>query len=188
MKGLKYLKYCLYSLTFISFAFFLESCENKKKINQKSDVDINPEKYSEPLINANKTFIRLEDGDIDFYIKRHNLQMTRSETGLRYNIIVKGEAYLPKEKDKVKIVYQTNLITGELIYSSKEDGNKEFEIGKTDEINGIQEGVKLIGKGGKAKLIIPSYLAYGVAGDGFMIRQRSPLVIEIELIDIIKPN
>ncbi len=186
MNLIKYSKFGLYSLTLISFAFYFVACDNKNKTNKKND--IKPEQYAEPLINANKSFIRLEDGDIDFFIKRHNLIMERSETGLRYNIIEKGEKYLPKEKDKVVVGYTMKLITGELIYSSQKDGNKEFEIGKTDEINGLQEGVRLIGKGGKAMLVIPSYLAYGVAGDGFMIRQRMPLIMEIELKEIINPN
>ena len=185
MNVLKYSKFNFYSLTFISFAFIFFACQHEGEKVEKHNMDIKPEQYSEPLINANKTFIRLEDGDIDFFIKRHKLQMERSETGLRYNIIEAGDSYLPKEKDKVNVSYTTKLITGELIYSSKKDGNKVFEIGKTDEINGLQEGVKLVGKGGKVLLIIPSYLAYGVAGDGYMIRQRMPLIMEIELK---KPN
>lgn len=173
-------------LPIISILIFASSCTEAPKTNKKPE--INPEKYTEPLINVNKTVLRLEDGDIDFYVNRHGLKMTRSETGLRYLITEKGDSYLPKEKDKVEVAYQTRLITGELIYNSKEDGNKKFEIGKTDEINGLQEGVKLIGKGGKAQLIIPSYLAYGTTGDGFRVRQRMPLLMEIELIEIIKPN
>jgi len=44
--------------------------------------------------------------------------------------------------------------------------------------------VKKMRVGEKARLVIPSYLAYGVAGDGNLIKGYSPIAMYIELTDI----
>ena len=51
-------------------------------------------------------------------------------------------------------------------------------------IAGFEEGVSLIGKGGKATIIIPYFNAYGPQGRPGVIPPYSDLVFEIELLDI----
>ena len=52
---------------------------------------------------------------------------------------------------------------------------------------GFAEGVKLIGVGGKIKIIVPSKLGYGENGGG-SINPFTPLVFDIELKSIIKSS
>jgi FKBP-type peptidyl-prolyl cis-trans isomerase len=54
-------------------------------------------------------------------------------------------------------------------------------------IKGFEIGVKLMQKGEKAVIVIPSALAYGARQRG-EIPPFSPLVFELELVDIISPN
>lgn len=175
------------ALGLIVLVLLLYSC-TEAPIEKNTTTNINQADYVEPLIVANKEAIRLEDGDIDMFIKRYRWEMQKSETGLRYSIFNHGDSYQPKEKDRVELAYKMRLVNGEDVYDSETDGNKEFVLGKSDEINGLQEAVKMMGVGGKARLVIPSYLAYGMSGDGFLIRQRIPIVMEIEIINIIKSN
>lgn len=64
----------------------------------------------------------------------------------------------------------------------------KFAIGVRQVIPGWDEGLLLLPKGSKAKLIIPSELGYGERGDGRgVIPPFAPLVFDIELIDILKP-
>ena len=52
---------------------------------------------------------------------------------------------------------------------------------------GVQESVKLIGKGGKINAWMPSAVAYGSAGDKELgIRPNATLYYEIELVDLDK--
>lgn len=66
-------------------------------------------------------------------------------------------------------------------------GPRAFTLGRA--IPGFDEGLKLIGKGGKILLIIPSALAYGEGGmPQGGITPYSPLAFEVELTDIKKPT
>ena len=62
--------------------------------------------------------------------------------------------------------------------------NFSFEIGKSRVVNGLEEGVLLMKKGGRAKLIVPSHLAFGLLGDPGKIPARAVLVYDVELCDI----
>jgi hypothetical protein len=142
------------------------SCtENKNTVEEQEVIDI--EEFKEPLISTNKEIVRLEDADIDFMIKRYSWEQT---------------------KDEVEISFYTKNMYGDFLYSSEEDGNKVFRVNKTNEIGGLHEAVQMLGEGGKAKLIIPSYLAYGMVGDGDLIRERTILIMDIEIIRITKSN
>jgi len=64
-------------------------------------------------------------------------------------------------------------------------GPRPFTLGRA--IPGFDEGLKLIGKGGKITLIIPSALAYGEGGmPQGGITPFSPLCFEVEITDIKK--
>ena len=49
----------------------------------------------------------------------------------------------------------------------------------------LHELVKLMGVGEKANAIIPSFLAYGISGDGLEVPALSSMICEIELIKIL---
>ena len=76
------------------------------------------------------------------------------------------------------------MLSGDTVYSSRKDGLKTFKVDKSDEIMGLHEAVKKMKKGGKAHLVVPSFLAYGVAGDGRRIRGKVSLAMTIEVVDI----
>lgn len=51
-------------------------------------------------------------------------------------------------------------------------------------IPGWEEGIALLNKGAKAKLIIPYWLAYGVDGRAPVIPAKSTLIFDTEMVDI----
>jgi FKBP-type peptidyl-prolyl cis-trans isomerase len=51
-------------------------------------------------------------------------------------------------------------------------------------IPGFEEGIGLLGKGGKAKIIIPYFMAYGKNGSSGAIPPYADLVFDIEIIDL----
>ena len=160
----------------------LASCSESPKKHTNKPFD--EEKVKEPLVQANQSSVRLEDEDIDLYIKRQNLDVIRTETGLRYQITKKGKGKLIKAKNIVSIEYKTYSIDGKLLYSSDEEGLKTFEIEKNNEIQALDEVLKCMQNTSEAHLVIPSHLAYGVAGDGDKIRQRIPIVMKIKVLSV----
>ncbi len=158
----------------------LVSCRNEAVRNKEK---IDGKELDRSLIEANKKAVETEDQQIEDLLSRYNWDMETTGTGLRYVIDDPGEGPKIKDGDKVTINYETRLITGDVVYSSDEDGPLTFVVGKSDVIAGVQEGVRMLGKGGKARLVIPSHLGYGLIGDQDKIRQKATLIYEIEVLN-----
>lgn len=165
----------------IVFAFVLVSCGGHD--NDKVVV-INVDSLKNPLTNVNKQLVKSEDEQIRDLIKRYGWDMDETGTGLRYLIYKKGNGTKAKAGKTAKINFDVKLITGDLCYSSKDDGAKEFIIGKSNEISGLEEGILLMKEGDKAKFIIPSHLAFGLLGDEGKIPKRATLIYDVELLKI----
>ena len=135
-----------------------------------------------PYVEGNKKIVQWESEEIDLFIKRYGWNTTKTGTGLRIEILRAGEGDLFQEGDRVELQYKTFLLSGELVYSSGQDGVKEFTVGRSEEIAGLHEAVQMLRPGAKARLVIPSHLAYGVAGDGNRIIGRVPVAITIDTI------
>ncbi len=106
-------------------------------------------------------------------------------SGLQYEIVAEGTGAKPKATDKVTVHYKGTLIDGTEFDSSYSRGQPvTFPLGNV--IPGWTEGLQLIATGGKAKLFIPSGLAYGERGAGAKIGPNETLVFEIELLGIEK--
>ena len=85
----------------------------------------------------------------------------------------------------VKVHYVGSLLDGTEFDSSVKRGQPaEFALDSV--IPGWSEGVQLMRVGGKARLHVPSELAYGDRGVG-PIPPGSVLVFELELVEIVTP-
>jgi FKBP-type peptidyl-prolyl cis-trans isomerase FkpA len=140
----------------------------------------------EPLINVNKNLTITEDQRIDDFISRYNWKMNSTGTGLRYTIYRHGSGPPAQRGQLARFNYSVVLLNGDTVYTSKESGPKGFVIGQGSVEEGLEEGILLLKKGDRAKLIIPSHLAYGLVGDMRKIPAKATLVYDIELIDLIK--
>lgn len=119
---------------------------------------------------------------LDKYIADNKITVKPTASGLYYIETKKGSGANPKATDIVKVHYTGKLLDGTVFDSSVERGEPiEFPLNQV--IMGWTEGLQLMKKGGKAKLIIPSELAYGAQGAGQTIAPYSPLVFEVELLD-----
>jgi FKBP-type peptidyl-prolyl cis-trans isomerase FkpA len=135
------------------------------------------------LLGANTMLIDAEEQEINDFIERYGWEMEATGSGLRYMIYEQANGQ-PVEKDMIVFLkYSIRLITGDLIYSSDEDGMKSFRVGKGGVESGLEEGIMLMSKGDKARFIMPSHLAHGVPGDGVKIPRRATIIYDIELVD-----
>jgi FKBP-type peptidyl-prolyl cis-trans isomerase len=159
----------------------LISCQSDKK-NKTSLNNLSEKEIKEKLIEANKIAAQKESIQIDGYVSRRKLDVTKTGTGLRYFIYHEGKGE-KAENGKIAVVkYEVSLIDGTVCYSTKEKGTEEFIIGKDNVESGLHEGITYMRVGDKAKIIIPSYLAHGLAGDFKKIPVRSTIIYDIELI------
>lgn len=168
-------------LLFLAMVACFASCNRQA---EQQDHKIDREELSETLIEANKKIVLTEDEQIEDLLDRYKWEMETSETGLRYIVDDPGTGRRIEEGDEVTLLYKTRLITGDVIYTSDEDGPLTFTVGRSDVIAGLQEGVKLLGLGGQARLVIPSYLGYGLIGDQGKIKGKATLIYRIEVIGL----
>ncbi|MBX0330621.1 FKBP-type peptidyl-prolyl cis-trans isomerase [Oscillochloris sp. ZM17-4] len=106
-------------------------------------------------------------------------------SGLTYIEIAPGAGDAPKTGDVVSVHYRGTLADGKVFDSSYERGQPiQFALGRGMVIPGWDEGIGLMRKGGKAKLIIPPNLGYGAQGAGGVIPPNATLTFEVELVDI----
>ncbi len=171
----------------IALVLALLSCNNSNDKNNQNK-KLNFKKYKKHLLEANKHLVKTESQEIEDYIKRYNWDMKQTKTGLRYMIYKHGKGVKAEEGKTAKINYTVELINGALCYSSEKDGPKEFVIGKRNVEAGLEQGVSLMRVGDRAKLIIPSYLAFGLIGDQNRIPKKATLIYDINLLEIKKIN
>ena len=108
-----------------------------------------------------------------------------TESGLRYQIIQKGDGKKAEKGNTVSVHYKGQLADGTVFDSSyKRNSPLDFQVGVGQVIPGWDEGICLLNVGDKARLVIPGDLAYGSAGAGGVIPPDATLVFDVELMGV----
>ena len=111
---------------------------------------------------------------VENFLKEDGAMQT--ESGLCYKIIEPGnDKKAVSDQDTVWVDYRGALIDDTVF---DENENINFTLGRV--IRGWSEGMKLIGEGGKIKLVIPGDLAYGEYGNR-NIEPNATLVFDVTL-------
>ncbi len=128
-----------------------------------------------------------EEGLMLDYLAEEDITVQPTQSGLYYVEREQGEGVQVQSGDMVAVHYEGRLLDGTVFDSSYERGEPiEFLVGRGQVIPGWDEGIGLMRVGGKATLVIPSFLAYGDRGAGQMIPPFSTLVFDVELVDVIE--
>jgi len=108
-----------------------------------------------------------------------------TKSGLRYQILQKGDGKKANKGDNVSVHYKGQLLDGTVFDSSyKRNQPLDFPIGVGQVIAGWDEGIQLLHVGDKARLVIPSQLAYGESGAGGVIPPNATLIFDVELMGV----
>lgn len=102
-------------------------------------------------------------------------------SGLRYEIIMKGNSTKPRVDQTVWIHYTGRLLNGDTFDTTTGRDAAKYVLG--DLFPGWKEGIALIGVGGKIRLHIPPDLAFGDNGQG-PVQPGAMLVYDVDLIDV----
>ena len=110
--------------------------------------------------------------------------MEKTKSGLFHLIENKGNNDFPSIGSTVSVHYTGKLVDGTIFDSSYQRNNPiSFVLGKGQVIEGWDEGLLKMAKGGSGKFVIPSNLAYGENGAGGIIPPNSTLIFDLELVD-----
>lgn len=127
-----------------------------------------------------------EELDINLFLAQHaGWKMTKTGSGLQYYIYEKGDGALGKVGDLAQVEFTITLLDGTECYKTEDNEIQEFKIDLSEVETGIQEGVKLLHKGDRVKMIIPSHLAHGLVGDMNKIPPLTPIVVDLYLRDLL---
>lgn len=109
----------------------------------------------------------------------------KTDSGLRYKIIQSGDGVKAENGKTVSVHYKGMLPDGKVFDSSYNRNQPiDFQLGAGQVIAGWDEGIGLLKVGDKARLVIPSHIAYGSAGAGGVIPPDATLVFDVELMDV----
>ena len=104
---------------------------------------------------------------------------TKLSNGLFYQVIEAGTGAAPTIESRVSVIYKGTLLNG-----------TQFDATATPVtfplkglIAGWQAGLPLIKKGGRIKLVVPSYMGYGCTGVPG-VGSNAPLYFDITLSDV----
>lgn len=170
----QHIRIALVLLTLLSLSSCGGKTEGKKVLPRPGKND---------MTELNSYMVQKDREIIQNYIERKGLKMTESPTGLWYLVKDKGIGEPFKDGDRVLMNYKCTLLDGSGCYSSDDQGPKEIFVGKSDIEQGLDQGIRLLSRGGEALFIIPPYLAYGLIGDGKRIPPRATIVYSIKIIN-----
>ncbi len=168
------------------------------KITAKDEV----EKERQKQIEEQKVMMEARKGEesktLAKYLEDNKITTKPADDGLYYIEKVKGKGPHPNKGDMVKVNYTLSMVDGKVLETTLPEAAKaagifdekrpyapaEFAIGQL--IPGMDEGLLMMSKGSKVKLIIPSSIGYGEGNQG--IPPYTTLVFEVELIDFHAPD
>lgn len=128
-----------------------------------------------------RSFVKYENQAIDTLVQIKNWDMIKTKSGLRHTPIkntCKGQ--LPKRGDYLEIEIEIQDIYEKTIFPKQP---QVVHFKKDYTVNGLVEALSKMCVGTKAKLILPSHLAYGFRGYEKDISPNQVLIYNVELIN-----
>jgi FKBP-type peptidyl-prolyl cis-trans isomerase len=126
-----------------------------------------------------------EDSLINSYIANNSIKVKPTANGLYFMKKVSGKGNAVVSGSKVSVHYTGKLLDGTVFDSSTDHGEPiTLEVGAGQVIPGWEEALLLMRSGDKATVLIPSKLAYGGRGAGYVIMPYTPLVFEMEVVSV----
>lgn len=138
----------------------------------------------EALLKTNRFIVRRDQDHIANYVRRWQLNMKKTDTGIWYLICSDGGKRNLREGDLVNYTLNLQLIDGTVLDSASFQSPRQLRLGANRTESGLEEMMSMLGKGDKAKFILPPYLAYGNFGDPEKnIPPGAILIYEIEILN-----
>ena len=186
-----------YNKTFVKGGIIKAKAEILKVFNDKKDVEAD---YMQEMTKENKKredklqkemapAIVKQEAAIAKYIADNQLKPTKTSNGVYVVITNAGEGAKADSGMQASVMYKGYTLDGKVFDANMGEGAKHTEplsvvLGSHKVIRGWEDGLKLFGKGGKGKIIIPFQMAYGPEGMPPAIPTFSPLVFDVEIKDI----
>ncbi len=143
--------------------------------------------------------VEKDGAEIDAFLKEKGVDAQKTESGVRYVITQEGEGETLTSGQTVSVNYSGYLLDGTHFDSSVKEVAQEkglynpqrepyspydVTIDQTSVIRGWHDAFKVLKKGSKATIYIPSSLAYGPQQRSEVIKANAILVFDLEIVDV----
>lgn len=138
---------------------------------------------------------KIEEDNIKTYLDKNGVTNSiRTENGVYVEIYQEGTGAIADTNNVLLVNYTGKTMSGVVFDSNTDPAFNHVDplvANLTSDptlgmplISGWLEGLKYLNKGAKARLYIPSALAYGPMGSGDKIKPNETLIFDIEVLDV----
>lgn len=137
-------------------------------------------------VRFNKTMNENEEKAFAAFMENDSLtKYISSPNGFWYTFNQKkSNSYLPQIGDQVFYTFAVYNVNNIIIYDDEEIGEQTYIIDKQEIVEGLRNGLKLMGAGEVVTFLFPSHKVYGYIGDDNKIGINQPLIYKVKLIKI----
>lgn len=169
---------------FIFSILFLVGCAQPAKKEDKKTQDWS----KDHSVSYHKEVNEREQLSISLYLEQHpalKKTIQTTESGLRYAIVQSNpKGVLGRAGQTASLILNVGLLDGTSCYATESDVYDEIPIDRNDKESGLNEALKLMRTGERARLILPNHLAHGLVGDLANIPPLAILVVDVTLIEV----
>jgi FKBP-type peptidyl-prolyl cis-trans isomerase FkpA len=120
---------------------------------------------------------------IQRYCVRDSVKYAPDSVGMVYIESTPGTGRKPEKGDTVAVILKGQLLNGRIFDDSESYGGFSFTWGDEGQVlPGIKRVLAGMQEGGKAKIILPSRLAFGSGGSAGIVPPNTPVVYTVELV------
>ena len=133
--------------------------------------------------------LKKDDEAIQNYLSTNNVKANKTGLGTYVEIIEPGSGEDIKSGNFVSLNYTGKTFAGKAFDSNTDPAFNHVEplsmvVDQTAMIKGFHEGVKALKKGSKARIFIPSTLAYGQNPPSTEINPNENLIFDLEILEV----
>jgi FKBP-type peptidyl-prolyl cis-trans isomerase FkpA len=154
---------------------------------EEAEADFKAESLKRFFANPQvKQQMAIDDKIIQDYLAKNNIQAKKTEMGIYIQVHQPGSGPSPAPGKIAMVRYKGMDLDGKEFDSNTKPGQTAYpmQIGMGASIQGFEEGIRQLKKGGSARIFIPSMLGYGPQGNPPTIQPNQILMFDISLEDV----
>jgi FKBP-type peptidyl-prolyl cis-trans isomerase len=144
--------------------------------------------YEKEQVTASAGQLKIDDKTLAEYLAKNNIKANKTGSGTYVQIIQPGTGDQVAAGKFVSLRYKGTTLAGKVFDTNMDSSFNhtapmDMVVGSQPLIKGFEEGIKELREGAKAKLFIPSALAYGANGPP-EIGANTNLIFDIEVLKV----
>jgi len=161
--------------------------DSLQRIDQSKEIAIEQERQQKEMAGAKEK----ERQEIEGYLSTNKITAQKTPKGAYLQVITVGDGPQADSGKLVSLKYRGTTFAGKTFDTNMDSSFHhtellQFVVGENRMIQGLEDAVRYLKKGGKGKVFVPAVLAYGPnPGPGGSTYEN--LIFDIEVVDVAEP-